>query len=171
LLQQLQTSGIRAHLRKAAPSLKEPLSGGALESLRSAAAEASDILYIADNAGEIVFDRILIEELVPGKVTLVVRGRPVLNDVTMEDAQSVGLLEIVDVLPNGSDAPGTILDDCSEAVRTRFAEADLVIAKGQGNFETLSNASRPVFFLLRVKCDVLAREIGYEVGSVVVAKI
>lgn len=157
--------------RSIGESLREPLSGGALELLRSAAAEANDILYIADNAGEIVFDRILIEELSPERVTLVVRGRPVLNDVTIEDARSVGLLEIVSVLSNGSDAPGTILDDCSEAVRTRFAEADLVIAKGQGNFETLSNAPRPVFFLLRVKCAVLAGEIGYELGSVVVAKI
>jgi uncharacterized protein with ATP-grasp and redox domains len=101
----------------------------------------------------------------------VVRDRPILNDVTVEDARAVGLLDIVDVLPNGSDAPGTILDDCSEATRTRFAEADLVIAKGQGNFETLSGASRSVFFLLRVKCDVIARETGYELGSVVVAEI
>ncbi len=152
-------------------SLTKPLCGGALESLRSAVDEASDILYIADNAGEIVFDRILIEELPPEKVTLVVRDRPILNDVTVEDARAVGLLDIVDVLPNGSDAPGTILDDCSEATRTRFAEADLVIAKGQGNFETLSGAARSVFFLLRVKCDVVARETGYELGSVVVAKI
>ncbi len=152
-------------------SLREPLSGGGLELLRSAVDKSSDILYIADNAGEIVFDRILIEELSPEKITLVVRGRPVLNDVTVEDARAVGLLDMVDVLPNGSDAPGTILDDCSEAVRTRFAKADLVIAKGQGNFETLSGAARPVFFLLRVKCEVLARETGYELGSVVVAKI
>jgi uncharacterized protein with ATP-grasp and redox domains len=157
--------------RSIGESLTKPLAGGALELLRSAADEASDILYIADNAGEIVFDRILIEELSPERVTLVVRGRSVLNDATIEDAGAVGLLEIVDVLPNGSDAPGTILDDCSEAVKTRFAEADLVIAKGQGNFETLSNVSRPVFFLLRVKCEVLAREIGYELGSVVVAKV
>lgn len=157
--------------RSIAESLTEPLSGGGLELLRSAVDKSSDILYIADNAGEIVFDRILIEELSPEKITLVVRGRPVLNDVTVEDARAVGLLDMVDVLPNGSDAPGTILDDCSEAVRTRFAKADLVIAKGQGNFETLSGAARPVFFLLRVKCEVLVRETGYELGSVVVAKI
>ena len=104
-------------------------------------ANARSILYLADNAGEIAFDRLLIEQISPERVTLVVRGGPVINDATRVDAQAVGLDEIVEVIDNGSDAPGTLLEDCSPEFRRRFVDADLIIAKGQGNFESLSNAN------------------------------
>ncbi len=147
-------------------SLHEPLVGNIAE-FAAAVAEAQSILYLTDNAGEIVFDRLLIEQLPREKVTVAVRGMPVINDATLEDAKAAGLTGLVRVIDNGSDAPGTILDDCSEAFRREFAEADLVIAKGQGNFETLGETSRPIYFLLRVKCPVVARDIGSPVGRMV----
>lgn len=135
------------------------------ESFRSAVRGARKILYLADNAGEIVFDRLLIEQLSPSRVTLVVRGGPVINDATMEDAIQAGLTEIVEVIDNGSDAPGTLLDDCSPDFKRRFQEADLVIAKGQGNFETLSNLTRNILFLFKVKCEVISSHVGLPIGT------
>lgn len=133
------------------------------------AARASSILYLADNAGEIVFDRLLIEALGLDRVTVVVRGMPILNDVLREDAAAAGL-KGVEIIDNGSDAPGTILKDCTVELRRRFAAADMVIAKGQGNYETLSDASRPVWFVLMAKCGVIADHIGCDTGSFVLQK-
>lgn len=87
-----------------------------------------------------------------------------INDATFEDAEESGMTDIVDVIDNGSDAPGTILADCSGSFRQAFENADLVIAKGQGNYETLSDTDKPIVFLLRAKCPVIARHIGCEMG-------
>jgi len=141
-----------------------------LESFRDAVGQAEDIFYLADNAGEIVFDRLLIEQLPYEKVTVVVKGKPVINDATMEDAGAAGLTRIVEVIDNGSDAPGTILESCSEEFRRRFADADLIIAKGQGNYETLSDVEKDMFFILKVKCPVIAQHLDCEVGSFVLVK-
>ncbi len=149
-----------------AQCLYEPLDGDAAAFAAEVEA-AENILYLTDNAGEIVFDRLLIERLPPGKTTVAVRGAPVINDATMADAETAGLTRLVPVIDNGSDAPGTVLADCSEAFRRRFAEADLIIAKGQGNFETLRESSRRIYFLLRVKCPVIARDIGCPIGRMV----
>jgi len=141
-----------------------------IEEFRNAVSRAGRILYLADNAGEIVFDRLLIEQLPYEKVTVVVKGRPVINDATMEDAEFAGLTEIVEVIDNGSDAPGTILESCSQAFRNRFAEADLIIAKGQGNYETLSDVNKNIFFILKAKCPVIAKDLGCEVGEMILRK-
>ena len=140
-----------------------------IEQLRSDAECAQNILYLADNAGEIVFDRLLIEQLPTEKVTVVVKGKPVINDATMEDAKFVGLTKIVEVIDNGSDAPGTILETCSREFRDRFEEADLILAKGQGNYETLSDSDRNIFFILKAKCPVIARDIGCEIGDMILS--
>jgi len=103
-------------------------------------------------------------------VTLAVRGAPVLNDATVADARAAGLHELVEVLGNGSDAPGTILEDCSEVFRDSYAEADLIIAKGQGNFETLSDRPDNIFFLFKVKCPVIAAHTGLPVGAQAVTR-
>jgi damage-control phosphatase, subfamily I len=150
-------------------ALSEPVTGP-IDELRDAVRSARDILYLADNCGEIVLDRLLIEQLPAGRVTVAVRGAPILNDATMADARAIGLTDIAAVIDNGSDAPGTILDDCSPAFQRRFAESDLVIAKGQGNFESLSDAPRTVFILFKVKCGVVAAHIGEPEGSHVVAR-
>ncbi|MBN1961769.1 MAG: DUF89 family protein [Deltaproteobacteria bacterium] len=133
---------------------------GDFEEFQRQVEKAKDILYLADNAGEIVFDRLLIEELGPKRVTLAVRGRPVINDATIDDARATGLHELTRVIDNGSDAPGTILEDCSADFLENFYKADLIIAKGQGNFETLSEIKANIFFLLKVKCPVIATHIG-----------
>lgn len=147
-----------------ARAVKEPVVGD-MEAFRKAIAQAHRILYLADNAGEIVFDRLLIEQLSPERVTLAVRGRPVINDATMADARAAGLHEIVEIIDNGSDAPGTILADCSRDFIRRFTEADLILAKGQGNFETLSDEPHNIFFLFKAKCPVIADHIGLPMGT------
>lgn len=159
-------SDVRQALHQA---LAEPLDGE-WSDFRQAAAQARSILYLADNAGEIIFDRLLIEQLSPERITLAVRGAPVINDATMADARAVGLHEIVEVIDNGSDAPGTILEDCNQDFTRRFAEADLILAKGQGNFETLNDEPRDIFFLFRAKCPVIAAHIGLPVGTHVLAR-
>lgn len=140
----------------------------ALRNLRQELQEAESVLFLCDNAGEIVFDRFLIEEMPCHKVISAVRGAPVINDATLEDAQAVGLTEMVKVIQNGSDAPGTILKDCSPEFNTVFNQADVIISKGQGNFETLSDiTNKRIFFLFQVKCPVIARNSGYPVGTFV----
>jgi uncharacterized protein with ATP-grasp and redox domains len=129
--------------------------------------EADSILYLTDNAGEIVFDRLLLERLPREKVTVAVRGKPVINDATMEDAEYVGLAKVAKIIDNGSDAPGTILSDCSNAFRRHFERADMIISKGQGNYETLADSPRPIWFLLRVKCPIIARDLECPVGTAI----
>ncbi|MBN1361800.1 MAG: DUF89 family protein, partial [Sedimentisphaerales bacterium] len=148
-------------------SLTDPLDTDALLDLKGAVAAAETILYLGDNAGEIVFDRLLIEQMPLEKVTFVVRGSPILNDALLADAQAVGLTDLIDVIDNGADAPGTILEGCSKAFRRRFEKADLVISKGQGNYETLSDVDKDIFFLLRPKCAVLARHLNCELGRLI----
>lgn len=138
---------------------------GSVEEFRNAAAEAHTILYLADNAGEIVFDRLLIAQLGPERVTVAVRGGPVINDATRVDAEAAGLDQMVRVIDNGSDAPGTLLHDCSETFRRLFESADLIVAKGQGNFETLSREACTLFFLFKVKCPVIASHVDFPVGT------
>lgn len=145
-------------------SLTEPLDRDALEALKQAVAQAQDILFLGDNTGEIVFDRLLVERMPREKLTYVVRGAPILNDALRADAEVAGLTDLVEVIDNGSDAPGTILETCSEAFRSRFERADLIIAKGQGNFESMDDTRKDVFFLLKPKCAVLARHLNCELG-------
>jgi len=151
-------------------ALHDPIDGDPA-GLQTRAEEAASILYLADNAGEIVFDRLLVERLPLERVTVAVRGEPAINDALMADAETAGLTEIVRVVENGSDAPGTILADCTPEFRDTFGSADLIIAKGQGNYETLSHSTdRQVFYLLKAKCPVIARDIGCEVGALVVRR-
>ena len=148
-------------------SLFAPLSQHSLSDFKRSVEQARTILYLADNAGEIVFDRLLIEQLPLEKVTVAVKGRPVINDATMEDAQEAGLTDLVEVVDNGSDAPGTIMELCSKQFQRRFQDADLVVAKGQGNYETLNDTGKDVFYLFKVKCSVIARQLGCKVGALI----
>ncbi|MDD4356602.1 MAG: ARMT1-like domain-containing protein [Smithellaceae bacterium] len=140
---------------------------GDMAAFQKAVSKARQVLYLADNAGEIFFDRLLIEQLAGVKVTLAVRGMPVINDATREDALAAGIDNIAEIIDNGSDAPGTILSDCNAEFRKHFDEADLIIAKGQGNFETLSDAPRDIFFLFRTKCPVISLHSGFCIGTYV----
>lgn len=125
------------------------------------ASQDLDILYLADNCGEIVFDLLLIEELVDEghRVTLVVRGDAILNDVTLQEIGELGMKFPFPVITTGTSCPGIPLRTCSSEVQQAFAGADLVISKGQGNFETLSETDAPLYFLLSVKCAVVADHI------------
>lgn len=130
---------------------------------------SSKILYLGDNAGEIVFDKLFIEMIMHPHLTFAVRGSNVLNDATIEDAQQVGIDLVADVISNGYDAPSTVLSECSPEFLKIYNEADLIISKGQGNFEGLMDENDPrIFFLLMVKCDVVAEIIGVDKGSFVV---
>jgi hypothetical protein len=143
-----------------------PLLGSADE-LFHAADAARRILYLADNAGEIVLDRLLIGMLPAGKITVAVRGSPVINDATLEDAETAGIPDVAPVIANGSDAPGTLVNECSEEFQEAFDRADLIVSKGQGNYETLANTDKDIFFLLTVKCPRIAAAIGAPEGAMV----
>lgn len=151
-------------------SLTDTLDANCLEEFRAAIIKAKDILYLGDNAGEIVFDKLLLEQLPYNKITFAVRSAPVINDATIADAKAVGLTKIVNVIENGDDSPGTILENCSDEFCQRFEKADLIIAKGQGNYETLNEVNKNIFFLLRAKCPVIARHLNCECGTMVIAK-
>jgi uncharacterized protein with ATP-grasp and redox domains len=141
-----------------------------LEDFKTETENAKNILYLADNAGEIVFDRFLIEQIGADKITFVVKGSAVINDATIDDASAAGLTDIVEVIDNGDDAPGTILASCSKYFQERFKKADLIIAKGQGNYETLSRVRHNIYFILKAKCPVIARDIGCEIGHMILQK-
>ncbi len=140
------------------------------DQLREDLSSAQSVLYIGDNAGEIVLDTLFLETLAHPGVTFVVRGGPVINDVTMDDARLVGIADHARVITTGDDSPGVILPRVSPEFRTAFDQADVVIAKGQGNLEGLWDAPRKVHFLLTVKCERIGRLLGVPVGAFVVMK-
>jgi uncharacterized protein with ATP-grasp and redox domains len=142
------------------------------QAFRESLAGAREVLYILDNSGEIVFDRILIEELarLGKKVKAVVKGSPVLNDATLDDAVQAGLTSLCKVIDNGSDAVGTILEWTSPEFQQEFRAAELIISKGQGNFETLIGTEKKTYFLFQSKCDVVSKELGLSPCSMLLKK-
>ncbi|HDS09310.1 MAG TPA: DUF89 family protein [Firmicutes bacterium] len=133
---------------------------------KSSLEKTEKILYIGDNAGESVFDVLLIKSL-RKPVTYVVRSGPIINDVTFEDALNSGIDKTAEIISSGMDAPGTILKLCSDSFKRLFQESDMIISKGQGNFEGLSNEQGNIFFLLKVKCDCIADELNVSTGSLI----
>lgn len=160
---------IEGAIRKA---LNNQLAVDDYSSFKNAISIADKILYLTDNAGEIVFDRLLIETLIQlGKeVKAVVKGSPVINDSTMDDAEESGIIGVCDVIDNGSEAVGTILEWTSSVFQKIFNDAQLVISKGQGNFETLIGTEKKIFFLFQSKCDVVSKELGLSTGSMLLKK-
>jgi uncharacterized protein with ATP-grasp and redox domains len=149
--------------------LSEPFGIEDLEALRDALSRASRVLYLADNAGETVFDRLMIETIgVP--VLYAVKGGPVLNDATLEDALEAGIEGAAHIISTGSNAPGTVLEQCSMEFREVYEGAELIIAKGQANYETLSGEGPKLFFLLQAKCPVIAAHLRVPVGSIVLKR-
>lgn len=159
-------------------AINEGLAVDHFNQFKKEVSSAREILYLLDNAGEIVFDRLLIEVLtgIGKKVIAVVKGAPVLNDCTIEDAEETGLSSLTDVIDNGSDAIGTILEFSSPSFMKIFEKTPLIISKGQGNFETLSasylkneNPGKNIFFLFQSKCEVVSRELSLPVGSMILS--
>jgi uncharacterized protein with ATP-grasp and redox domains len=143
-----------------------------LDALRQEIIKAEKILYIGDNAGEIVLDMLFIENLPKEKITYAVRGGPALNDATIEDARMIGLDKVVKVITTGLDMPAAILPMCSGDFLEEYKKSDLVISKGQGNYEALSDEDKNIFFLLKMKCPVIVQSMGngYGVGDIVIYK-
>jgi uncharacterized protein with ATP-grasp and redox domains len=147
-------------------ALENPLSIDHYESFKRNIENARTVLYLGDNAGETVFDRILIETI--GKNTIyAVRDVPIINDATVEDAQKSGIDSVARIISSGCDAPGTILQRCSKEFLDIYRNADVILSKGQGNLECLSNAQEPIFFLLKVKCAVIVRSLGAPNGGMI----
>lgn len=161
-------------------ALKDPMPIDDYSRFRQAVKNHDSVLYLLDNSGEIVFDRLLIELLAAmgKKVTAVVKGAPVLNDSTADDAAEAGLTGICNIIDNGCDCIGTILEMTSPDFNRMFGEADFIISKGQGNFETLGfdglpyskHGDKEIFFLLQAKCDVVSKELGIAKGSMLLLK-
>ena len=121
---------------------------------------AKKLVYLTDNCGEIVMDKLLIQQIknkYPNlELTVMVRGAEVVNDATMEDAKQVGICDLVKVMPNGSDIAGTWMEEISEEAKNVLDEADVIISKGQGNFETLRKCGRNIYYIFLCKCDLFA---------------
>ncbi len=164
----LDEDNVRATIEKC---VSEEIENSMTSELIEAVHRSNKILFIADNSGEIVFDKLLINELPKEKITYVVKGEPIVNDATMEDAIEVGMTDLVRVIDNGSDAQGTILNLCSDEFRKEFDEADLIIAKGQANYETLTELEyKEIFFLLKAKCQSIADDLNCSLGDLVIKR-
>jgi len=150
--------------------IKSPFAINQYKMFESQLRKADKVLYIGDNAGESVFDRILIEEI--KKPTIyVVREVPVINDVTYQDAIDSGLNKVATIVSSGTDAPGLVLNTCSKEFKKIYEESDFIISKGQGNYEALSDEKKNIFFLLKAKCPVIARDLNVSVSDIILKGI
>lgn len=129
--------------------------------LKADISNAKEIVYLTDNCGEIVMDKVLVQEIQKtnpdANITVIVRGMPVLNDATMEDAIQVGLTDMVNVIGNGSEIAGTSLEEISEEAKSKMEQADVIFAKGQGNFETLQMCGLNIYYIFMCKCEMFAK--------------
>lgn len=142
-----------------------------IDALKAALEKASSVLYLGDNAGEVFFDKLFIETIQHPHLTFATRGYPVINDITRHDALLMGLDKSCHVIDNGTDAPSTLLNWCSEDFLEAYHSADLIISKGQGNFEGLMDEKHPnTFFMLIAKCRPIAHLLGVEKGDMVLLK-
>ncbi|HLA38926.1 MAG TPA: ARMT1-like domain-containing protein [Candidatus Glassbacteria bacterium] len=145
---------------------RQPLLGDPDELYRQVSL-ASSVLFLLDGAGQVFSDRLLLTQLPREKITLVV-GSEAVGTATLEEARIAGLDRMVEVIENGSDAPGTVIKECSEEFRERFERAELVIAKGEGNYESLSGVEgKNFYFLFKARCPILAAEVGCQSGDLV----
>ncbi|HVJ49891.1 damage-control phosphatase ARMT1 family protein [Desulfitobacterium sp.] len=137
---------------------------------------AREVLILGDNSGEIAFDKLLAEELRKSgvRVTFVVKGQSILNDATLEDALQVGIDEVAEVITNGNGYLGTVVQERSKELIEAMERADLIISKGQANYESLEStpeAGKKTYFLLRAKCEIVAKNLGVDLGSMVFARV
>jgi len=156
-------------------SMEKDYSQEVFVSLVSALKDADKLLYLGDNAGEIVFDKIFIrtiKEYYPHlQLEFATRGKPIMNDVTEEDAYLVGIDDYASIINNGTDIPGTILEHCSDSFVNVFNEADVIISKGQGNFESLyGNGYNNLYYIFLCKCDLFMDRFGARRNDLVLMK-
>ncbi len=143
----------------------ESIDMAAFDRFRSEYEQAKSILIIADNYEEALFDKLLIRQLLPKDVVYAVRSNEILNDITMEDAHFLEIDNLCRVIESGSTISGTDLEECHDTFLEIYHNADIVIAKGQGNYETLFHAERPIYFMFKVKCTVIANICGHPIGT------
>jgi uncharacterized protein with ATP-grasp and redox domains len=147
-------------------SVGDEILGGGIPAFRERLSESTHLLYLADNVGETVFDRVLIENLdIP--VIYAVKGGPILNDATLDDALNAGIDQVAEIVVTGSQSPGTVLEECTDDFLALFESSPLVLSKGQANYETLEEEGDKVFFLMRVKCHILSKQLHAPIGSLV----
>ncbi|ACR79559.1 MULTISPECIES: damage-control phosphatase ARMT1 family protein [Kosmotoga] len=157
-------------MRTLKESIKTGFAVNDLDKLLADLEKAKSILVIGDNCGEAVLDKLFLELLdIPVKY-FAVRSAPVLNDVTIREARLIGIEEVATVIESGTNAPGTLLDRITPKFKDILYSSDVVISKGQGNFESLSDLDREIYFLLMAKCDVVSGYIGVEKGSFIALK-
>lgn len=159
-----------------ATALETPFVIDDLPRLRRELAAARQLLYIGDNAGEIVFDRLFIEVIqrLYGNVTITfsVKSGPIINDATMADARAVGMDRVCNVIETGNAMVGAPLQHVNVAFRKALDAADIIISKGQGNYETLNTETqRPIYFILKAKCDLVAQALGVAFGDSVLKHV
>ena len=154
-------------------AVKKQFADEAYPQFKKTLEQAKNILYLADNSGEIFFDKLLIEELVKREkdITYVVKANPIINDVLVEDAKFAGIDKLATIIEGDAgqkrSAPGMVLSYVSKEFLEKLRIADMVISKGQGNYESLSDIDREVFFLLMVKCPLVARDMEAEMAQLV----
>lgn len=148
---------------------KEELDIDDYELFTSDLKKATRIVFLGDNAGETVFDRLFIEQI-GRQVIYVVREGPIINDATVEEARLSGLEEVARVVSSGCQAPGTVIEQCSQEFIAILKQADLIISKGQGNYECLEQLTGPFYFFLKAKCEVISRHLNVNQGSLVLAR-
>ena len=142
------------------------VAGDSLDIIKKKLEESDTLLVLADNAAETIFDKVLIETLeIP--VIYAVKSSPAFDDALLNDALAAGIDQVATVIETGTPYPGTYLPSCTADFQKLYVEAPLVLAKGQANFETLNDTERDIFFLLKVKCEVVSEEIGFPLGSLV----
>jgi uncharacterized protein with ATP-grasp and redox domains len=156
-------------------SMEKDYSQEVFLSLAAALEDADKLLYLGDNAGEIVFDKIFIrtiKERYPHlQINFATRGEPIMNDVTEEDAYLVGIDDYANIINNGTDIPGTILEHCSDIFVNAFNQADVIISKGQGNFESLyGNGYNNLYYIFLCKCDLFMDRFGARQNDLVLMK-
>lgn len=143
-------------------------------SFQKSLSTAKRVMYIGDNAGEIVFDRVLLEtiakEFPQVELYFVTRESPILNDALTKDALDCGLDSVATIVSSGSKTPGLLLSKADPAFLQLYHEADIIISKGQGNFEALSDADGPIFFLFIIKCEVISQHIGGAIRELVLKR-
>ncbi|WP_292658088.1 DUF89 domain-containing protein [Nitratifractor sp.] len=133
---------------------------------------ARNLLVIGDNVGEHLFDKLMMEtfrQYLPElEIRYMVRGRPIINDVTFKEAKEAGIGDVARIVDSGVDTPGFLLERASDEGRRAYEEADLILAKGMGNYECMESwADERVMFLLKIKCDVVARKLGKKIGDLI----
>jgi hypothetical protein len=141
--------------------------GGTYARFSQKVRQGAGVVVVGDNCGEIALDTLLVSELLRKgcNVTYAVRDVPVLNDATLEDADTVGMTALCRVVSSGCDAPGTVADRCSPAFLTLLARADVILAKGQGNYEGMNTTHPDAFYAFKAKCPVIARELSVPQGT------